>query len=86
MQERRPLVNQPNVQKITVERQTDALLVRAVTRSGTVMNHDKGKSVETGVPGVRRAGQKPPPFDHMQERETFLKARREFTNPTTSSS
>jgi len=79
-------VNQPNVQKISVERQTDAPMVCAVTRSGNATGNDRGKSAEMGVPGVRRAWKKPPLFDHVQERETFLKARREFTDPRVSSS
>ena len=74
MQEKRQPKNQPNVQKISVERQTDAPLVHAVTRSGIAIGHDRGKSIETGVPRVRRVGQKPPPFDPVQERETFLKS------------
>jgi len=35
--------------------------------------------------GVWRVGQKPPLFDPIKERETFLEARREFMEPGTSS-
>lgn len=61
-------------------------MVHAVTRSGAITGNDRGTSAEIGAPWVRRAGKKPPLFDPVKERETFLKARREFTDPRSLSS
>lgn len=50
------------------------------------MGDDRGKESMTCAPWVWRAWQKPPPFDPIKERETFLEATRKFEDSGASSS
>lgn len=52
MQEIRQIVNQPNIQKIFVERRTDEPQVHAVTRSGIMIGDDRGKETAIRAPWV----------------------------------
>ena len=71
-----------NIQMITVD-QRPVPDINVVTRSGA-MTHIQNMEKQLDEAWVRKAPEKVPAFDIEREKETFMEAKRDFVDPSSS--